>query len=165
MTFSLNFVNSVKAVGKFRFQPCWSITKIVFRTMRDELFHEYYKPLVAFLLNILFEICAGHCSDIMTSIHVDRLQSPSFPCIPFYILCSYSYHTLFSTTVSLLSPVTVNCLLSLGRWNRRFESYSGHGCLVCVCVYSVFCVVLCLGSGLATGWSLVQGILPNLRGL
>jgi hypothetical protein len=27
--------------------------------------------------------------------------------------------------------------------DRRFESHSGHGCLVCV--------VLCLGSGLATG--------------
>jgi hypothetical protein len=32
----------------------------------------------------------------------------------------------------------MNCLRSLGRWNRRFESHSGHGCLVCVCVYSVF---------------------------
>jgi hypothetical protein len=27
-----------------------------------------------------------------------------------------------------------------------------------VCVYSVFV----LGSGLATGWSLVQGVLPNV---
>jgi hypothetical protein len=29
-----------------------------------------------------------------------------------------------------------------------------------VCVYSVFCAV-CAGSGLATGWSPVQGILPK----
>jgi hypothetical protein len=28
-----------------------------------------------------------------------------------------------------------------------------------VCVYSVF-VLSCAGSGLATGWSLVQGVLP-----
>jgi hypothetical protein len=28
-----------------------------------------------------------------------------------------------------------------------------------VCVYSVF-VLSCIGSGLATGWSLVQGVLP-----
>jgi hypothetical protein len=46
----------------------------------------------------------------------------------------------------------------LGRWDCAFDSHSGHGCLVCVCVYSV-CVVLCVGSGLATGWSLVRGIL------
>jgi hypothetical protein len=31
-----------------------------------------------------------------------------------------------------------------------FESHSGHGCLICVCVF------LCLGRGLATGWSPVQ---------
>jgi hypothetical protein len=30
-----------------------------------------------------------------------------------------------------------------------------------VCVYSVY-VVLCVGSGLATGWSLVQGLLPTV---
>jgi hypothetical protein len=31
-----------------------------------------------------------------------------------------------------------------------------------VCVCFVFFVVLCVGSGLATGWSLVQGVLPSL---
>jgi hypothetical protein len=30
-----------------------------------------------------------------------------------------------------------------------------------VCVYSIW-VVLCLGRGLATGWSLVQGVLPSM---
>jgi hypothetical protein len=34
--------------------------------------------------------------------------------------------------------------------------------LVCVCVYSV-CVVLCLGRGLATICSLVQGVLPSIK--
>jgi hypothetical protein len=35
---------------------------------------------------------------------------------------------------------------------------------VCVCMH-LFCVyvVLCLGSGLATGWSLVQGVLPPVK--
>jgi hypothetical protein len=56
------------------------------------------------------------------------------------------------------------CLRSLGRWDRGFESHSGHGCLVSVCVYSV-CVFLCLGSGLATDWSLVQGVLPKTNKL
>jgi hypothetical protein len=31
----------------------------------------------------------------------------------------------------------MNCLRSLGRWDRGFESHLRHGCLVCVCVYSV----------------------------
>jgi hypothetical protein len=35
---------------------------------------------------------------------------------------------------------------------------------ISVCVYSV-CVVLCVGSGLATGWSPVQGVLPLWIGL
>jgi hypothetical protein len=32
----------------------------------------------------------------------------------------------------------MNCLLSFGRWDHGFESQLGHGCLVCMCVYSVF---------------------------
>jgi hypothetical protein len=42
-------------------------------------------------------------------------------------------------------------------WNRGFESHLRHGCL------RLFCA--CIGSGLATGWSLVQGVLPALLGL
>jgi hypothetical protein len=34
--------------------------------------------------------------------------------------------------------------------------------LLCVCVYSI-CVVLCLDSGVATGWSLIQGVLPSVK--
>jgi hypothetical protein len=36
----------------------------------------------------------------------------------------------------------MNCLRLRGRWDYGFESHSRHGCLVCVCVYSVivFCV-------------------------
>jgi hypothetical protein len=40
------------------------------------------------------------------------------------------------------------------------KSHSNHGCLS-VCLFRV-CVVLCVGSGLATGWSPAQGVLPTL---
>jgi hypothetical protein len=33
---------------------------------------------------------------------------------------------------------------------------------VCVCVF-LFCAVLCIGSGLATGWSLFQGVLTTAQ--
>jgi hypothetical protein len=33
---------------------------------------------------------------------------------------------------------------------------------VCMCLFCV-CVVLCLGRGLATSWSLVQGVLPSVQ--
>jgi hypothetical protein len=41
-----------------------------------------------------------------------------------------------------------NCLRSLGRWDRVFESYSRHGCL-CAFILCLCCPV-CVGSGLAT---------------
>jgi hypothetical protein len=40
------------------------------------------------------------------------------------------------------------------RSNAGFESYSKHGCL---CAF-----ILCVGSGLAMGWSPVQGVLPTV---
>jgi hypothetical protein len=36
-----------------------------------------------------------------------------------------------------------------------------RGMDVCVRLFSV-CVVLCVGTGFATGWSPVQGLLPNM---
>jgi hypothetical protein len=33
-----------------------------------------------------------------------------------------------------------------------------------MCVYSV-CIVLCVGSSLATGWSPFQGVLPTVYGI
>jgi hypothetical protein len=65
----------------------------------------------------------------------------------------------------LLLPVTVAArskanLRSLEHWTHGFDSHSRHGCLVCVfCV----CVVLCLGRGLATSWSLVLGVLSTAK--
>jgi hypothetical protein len=38
----------------------------------------------------------------------------------------------------------MNCLSSLDRCNRGFESYSRYGCLYCVRLFCV-CVVLCAG--------------------
>jgi hypothetical protein len=55
----------------------------------------------------------------------------------------------------------MNCLCSLERLNHGFELHSRHGCL-CVRLFCV-CVVLCLGSGLATGRSLIQGVLPSVK--
>jgi hypothetical protein len=33
----------------------------------------------------------------------------------------------------------------------------------CVCAFFWVCVVLCLGRGLATSWSPVQGVLPSVK--
>jgi hypothetical protein len=53
-------------------------------------------------------------------------------------------------------PITVAALSKA--WTVFARSNAGivgsnptRGMDVCVCVYSVFCVVLCVGSGLATG--------------
>jgi hypothetical protein len=50
----------------------------------------------------------------------------------------------------------MNRLHPLEHWDRVFESLSRHVRLFCVCV------VLCVGSGLATGWSSFQGVLPTV---
>jgi hypothetical protein len=54
----------------------------------------------------------------------------------------------------------MNRLRSLESWDRGFEYHSRHGCL-CVLLFCVY-VVLCVGRGLATGWSPVQGVLPTV---
>jgi hypothetical protein len=54
----------------------------------------------------------------------------------------------------------MNCLRSFGRWDRGFESHLKNGCLY-VLLFCV-CVVLWLGTGLATGWSVAQGVQPSV---
>jgi hypothetical protein len=48
----------------------------------------------------------------------------------------------------------------LGSWVRiPLKAWMFGVCMRLFCV----CVVLCLGSGLAMGWSLVQGVLPSVK--
>jgi hypothetical protein len=54
----------------------------------------------------------------------------------------------------------MNRLSPLEHWNRGFESFSRHESM-CVRLFCV-CVVLCIGSGLATGLSPVQGAVPTV---
>jgi hypothetical protein len=67
--------------------------------------------------------------------------------------------------VTTLLPITVaewsKAWTVFARSDRGFESHSGHGCLVYV--FILCCVVLCLGRGLATSWSLVQRVLPSVK--
>jgi hypothetical protein len=51
-------------------------------------------------------------------------------------------------------------LRSLERWNRGFESHSRHGWLYVLLFCA--CIVLCIGSGLTTGWSPLLGVLPTV---
>jgi hypothetical protein len=55
----------------------------------------------------------------------------------------------------------MNCLRPLEHWDRGFESHSRHGCLSAFILFALSCV----GNGLATGWSPVQGVLPTVLGL
>jgi hypothetical protein len=48
-------------------------------------------------------------------------------------------------------------------WDRGFEFHLKHGGL---CAFlSCVCVVLCVGTGLATGWSPAQEVLPTVYGI
>jgi hypothetical protein len=52
-----------------------------------------------------------------------------------------------------------HCLRPLGHWYCGLGSHPRHGC-----VSAFFCVVLSrVGRGLASGWSLVQGVLPSAQ--
>jgi hypothetical protein len=51
------------------------------------------------------------------------------------------------------------CFRPLEHWDHGFESPSRHGC-----VSAFFCVALSyVGRSLASGWSPVQGVLPNVQ--
>jgi hypothetical protein len=51
---------------------------------------------------------------------------------------------------------------TLGSWVRIPLKARMFGVCVCMCLFFVR-VVLCLGRGLATRWSLVQGVLPSVK--
>jgi hypothetical protein len=71
------------------------------------------------------------------------------------------FYFLYFSFKPKLQLTGMNRLRPLEHWDRGFESHSRHGCLYCVRLFCVS-VVLRVGSGLATGWSLVQGILPTV---
>jgi hypothetical protein len=81
----------------------------------------------------------------------------------FQLLYALEIRTLpknkWQITVAARSKVWT-VLSSLERWDRGFESHSRHEWL-CVRIFYI-CVVLCICSGHATGWSLVQIILPSV---
>jgi hypothetical protein len=73
----------------------------------------------------------------------------------------YGTRRVFNLRQSLSPPSTVverskgmNRLLLLEHWGRGFEYHLSHACL---CAF-----ILCVGTGLATGWSPVQGVLPTV---
>jgi hypothetical protein len=77
---------------------------------------------------------------------------------------------IYKIIIIITSSSTINCRSQwpcglrrgpwpVGCWDCGFESRSRHGCSS-----ASFCVVLsCVGRGLATGWSLVQGVLPYVE--
>jgi hypothetical protein len=82
--------------------------------------------------------------------------------------CKYGLSKSIHNTIMLSYPVTatfrrsqwprrgMKCLRPLKHWDRGFESQ--------LCFHSVF-VLSCAGSGLVTGWSPVQGVLPSVYGI
>jgi hypothetical protein len=55
----------------------------------------------------------------------------------------------------------MNCFRSLECWDRGLESHWRNRCLYCVLLFFVF-IVLCVGRGLATGSSPVQGFIRTV---
>jgi hypothetical protein len=93
---------------------------------------------------------------LQSSVHMCVISQPIFTICTRKNVQVWNYHADHSGR----AVYGTNCLRSLGRWGCRFESHSRHGCLY-VRFFCV-CVVLCVGSGLATGWSPVQVVLPTL---
>jgi hypothetical protein len=76
-----------------------------------------------------------------------------------YISCNFT---------SIHNEVPITAAAWSKAWNLFVSSNAGIVCLtptqgmdVCMYVHSV-CVVLCVGSDLAAGWSPVQGVLPSV---
>jgi hypothetical protein len=97
---------------------------------------------------------------IMTQTGVRRSHSfhlCSFLCVMSQILCLDCYMSWRMPVCGLPKAWTV-----FARSDTRIVgSNPTQGMDVCVRLFCV-CVVLCVGSDLATGWSLVQGVLPSV---
>jgi hypothetical protein len=94
---------------------------------------------------------------------------PHFRCIfnppavqwPSLAFCGLSF--IYAAGHGSLAVWDMNCFRSLGRRDGGFESHSGHGRLICVCAFFYFCIILCLGRGIATSWSPVQRVIPSVN--
>jgi hypothetical protein len=90
-----------------------------------------------------------HCADEKHAMSSQELQSALMLTVEF----SKMYYTSWPRGLRHKPSPPAR---TLGLWVRiTLEAWMS------VCVYSV-CVVLCVGSGLAMGWSLVQGALPTV---
>jgi len=83
--------------------------------------------------------------DLWTKCTGHKIYLPLFP--------TYSINNVFHSGKYLISwsPWKLSC------WDCGFESCQGHGCL------SVVSVVRCQVEVSATGWSLIQRVLPSVR--
>jgi hypothetical protein len=99
---------------------------------------------------------------LLTSIHVSLFLSSPF----LFALKRWSWYTCILFSVSSIKPLTVAARSKA--WTVFARSITGivgsnptRDMDVCVRLFCV-CVVLCVGSGLATSWSPVQGVLPTV---
>jgi hypothetical protein len=97
---------------------------------------------------------AGATSDLFSYVRCLGWVSNGTTCTATVTVKPCSSHTklIFMWSISIV----------FGRWDRGFESHLRHGCFVCLRLFCV-CVVLCAGGVFATGWSLVQGVLPSVK--
>jgi hypothetical protein len=85
---------------------------------------------------------------------------------PHYVLYQFSWHPEYYYEKIWEGSVTVaarsKAWTVFVRWNTAIVgSNPNRGMDVCVCLFCVY--VLCVGSGPATGWSPVQGVLPTVQ--
>jgi hypothetical protein len=102
----------------------------------------HHQKLVCSIFSILNEIHAWVENPGIQTQGFHKVKSD----VPWFVL--YADHGCRAVEV-------MNRLPTLEHWDRGFESQSRRG--FCVCV------VLCVGSGLAMGWSAVQGARPSVK--
>jgi hypothetical protein len=105
---------------------------------------------------ITFHFCTMRqfCRNVAKCKHVDTVSR---------VICHYivPLHNNITFPLLICRSQWPRGLRLLKHWDRGFESHSRHGCLYYVLLFCD-CVVLCVGRGLATDWSPVQGVLPTV---
>jgi hypothetical protein len=141
-TWYLLFVSSIVALFKTQFSPP-NVNTGTTITLKK-------KRLIVFLSLLCFLMI------VRTAVIVDISKPKKLKCARYPMLISC--HSI--TKADRNSPAVWGkyCVPSLECWDHRFESCSGHGC-----VSAFLCAVLsCVGRGLESGRSPVQGVLPNV---